>query len=355
MNHNAQIIQHALRTSIIPKAEDRGHEHAEPEFGEEGEATPTGGPALPPIPPPALAYPAYPHDDIIQRLEQLKIRLDSHIPQQRQQHEDDLRWFGEREDCVTAEGTLREKRLRDLGFERMEKDEPQTINYRPGIFSVPTKSYGNTAPRPPKFGSIETSLEEGLQIPFVDSASQMETILEQYSSNDVISRILIATMGMVKKCKRKIISPVKMKSHKAHPNSDDYPPALQATAAEPNTLHLCPSLHGRILQHLHLIHSPLVLLSLHPQCHELMSVAVELLNSLHDFLLSPLLRRFNLVFQLTDQANKVHDHLRLLVLKLLIFTLLILNFHSLQSFEHQLHQVLFLFFHFLLPSPALHL
>ncbi|KAL0910149.1 hypothetical protein M5K25_021093 [Dendrobium thyrsiflorum] len=41
----------------------QGHEHDEPDFDEEEEAAPVGGPALPAIPPPAPA-PAYPHDEV---------------------------------------------------------------------------------------------------------------------------------------------------------------------------------------------------------------------------------------------------------------------------------------------------
>ncbi|KAL0907843.1 hypothetical protein M5K25_022286 [Dendrobium thyrsiflorum] len=63
-----------------------GQEHNEPDF-DKGEATLAGAPApqpaSAPIPPPAPAYHAYPHEEIIQRLERLETQLDYHIQQQR--------------------------------------------------------------------------------------------------------------------------------------------------------------------------------------------------------------------------------------------------------------------------------
>ncbi|KAH0469541.1 hypothetical protein IEQ34_001099 [Dendrobium chrysotoxum] len=73
----------------------RGAAHADPDFDEEEAAAPADAPPPPPIHPPGPAHPDYPHDDIIQCLDRLETRLDSHVAQQHQEHESDMKWFRE--------------------------------------------------------------------------------------------------------------------------------------------------------------------------------------------------------------------------------------------------------------------
>ncbi|KAH0462050.1 hypothetical protein IEQ34_009625 [Dendrobium chrysotoxum] len=84
--------------------------HVDLDFDEEEAAAPTEAPPPPPIHPPGLAHSAYPHDDIIQRLNRLETRL------QICHKSIELRPW------LTEEGTLERELLeRSKIFERKEK------------------------------------------------------------------------------------------------------------------------------------------------------------------------------------------------------------------------------------------